>query len=62
MRNEPHFATLPIPAHQQGKAGTKKNIYYNRNAMRKQFRHSINELIKKYGFSHPIDPNSSFDK
>jgi hypothetical protein len=55
-------STLLIPAQQQGKAGTGKHIYYTRDGMSRQFRHSINELIKKYGLSHPIEPNSSFDK
>jgi len=55
-------STLTIPAQQQGKVGTGKNIYYTRDGMSKQFRHSINEFIRKYGFSHPIEPNSSFDK
>jgi hypothetical protein len=55
-------STLAIPAQHQGKAGTGRNTYYTLDGMSRQFRHSINELIKKYSLSHPIEPNSSFDK
>lgn len=54
-------STLRIPAQEQGRAGRGKNIYYNREGMSKQFRQFINELVRRYGFSHQIEPHSGFD-
>ena len=54
-------STILIPAQQQGRQGKGKHIYYTRDGMSKQFRHLINELIKKYRFSHPAEPNAPYD-
>lgn len=45
-------STILIPAQERG---------YTREGMSKVFRRFINELVKKYGFSHPIEPHSGFD-
>jgi len=56
------YSTIDIPAQQQGKQGKGKGVYYMLDGMSKSFRKFINELLKKYKFSHQIEKGSSFDK
>ncbi|KQK25577.1 hypothetical protein AR438_08195 [Chryseobacterium aquaticum] len=43
-----------IPAQNQGKTGKGEDAYYLLDGMSKPFRRYINELLKKYNFSHQI--------
>ena len=56
------FSSIEIPAQKQGKQGKGDKVYYLGNGMSKSFRKFINSIIKKYNFSHQIQPGSYFDK
>ncbi len=55
-------SSTDIPAQKQGKHGKSENVYYTLDGLSKSFRHFINELLKKYSFSHQIKLGSMFDK
>jgi hypothetical protein len=46
--------SFDIPAQDQGKTGHGKEVYYTKDGMSKPFRKYINDLIRKYHFSHEI--------
>ena len=49
---------IEIPAQKQGKQGKGKEIYYISDGLSKSFRLFINQLLKKYKFSHQIKTGS----
>lgn len=53
---------IDIPATKQGRQGKGKNIYYTLDGLSKSFRQFLNDLLKKYDFSHQIKGASLFDK
>ena len=55
-------SSIEIPAQKQGKVGKGNEVYYVGNGMTKSFRQFINSIVKKYQFSHQIQPHSNFDK
>ena len=55
-------SSIEIPAQKQGKQGKGDKAYYLGNGMSKSFRKFINSIVKKYNFSHQIQPGSHFDK
>ncbi len=54
-------STIDLPAQQQGKQGQGQDVYYISDGLSKTFRKHINEMLKKYSFSHQIKSGSSFD-
>ena len=55
-------ADIEIPAQKQNKQGQGDKAYYLGDGMNKTFRQYLNGLLKKYHFSHQIQPGSNFDK
>jgi hypothetical protein len=55
------YSSIDIPAQKQGKHGDGKNVEYTADGLSKSFRKFLNELLKKYGYSHQIPKGSSFD-
>ena len=55
-------SSINIPAQKQGKVGQGKDAYYMLNGLSKSFRQFLNDLLKKYNFSHQIKEGSAFDQ
>jgi hypothetical protein len=55
-------SSIEIPAQKQGKQGQGEDAYYILNGLSKSFRKHINDLLKRYDFSHQIEPGSTFDQ
>jgi hypothetical protein len=55
-------SSIDIPALKQGKQGQGNNTYYTLDGLSKSFRQFLNNLLKKYNFSHQIKVGSMFDK
>jgi hypothetical protein len=55
-------STIEIPAQKQGKHGQGKDAYYLFDGLSKSFRQYINNTLRKYNFSHQIEPGSAFDR
>jgi hypothetical protein len=47
-------SSIDIQAQKQGKVGTGNNAYYLSDGLSKSFRHYLNDILKKYSFSHQI--------
>jgi hypothetical protein len=47
-------SSIPLEAQKQGKIGDGKDAYYIADAPSKKFRLFLNDLLKKYNFSHQI--------
>ena len=54
-------SSIDIPAQKRGKQGQGENAYYIASGLSKSFRHFINNMLKRYAFSHQIRPGSTFD-
>ena len=55
-------SSIDIPAIKQGRQGKGKETYYALDGLSKSFRHFLNDMLKKYNFSHQIKAGSMFDK
>jgi hypothetical protein len=55
-------SSFNIPAQNQNKVGEGDNAYYLGEGLSKSFRQFLNELLKKYNFSHQIKEGSAFDQ
>jgi hypothetical protein len=55
-------SSIDIPALKQGKHALGKDTYYTLDGLSKPFRQFLNDLLKKYNFSHQIQASSMFDK
>ncbi len=53
---------IDIPAQKQGKVGEGNSAYYTADGLTKSFRQFLNDLLKRYNFSHQIKAGSSFDR
>lgn len=51
-------SSVDIPATKQGKQGEGKNVYYVLDGLSNSFRQFLNNLLKKYNFSHQIKAGS----
>ena len=56
------YAASVEPAQNQNKVGEGDNAYYLGEGLSKSFRQFLNELLKKYNFSHQIKEGSAFDQ
>ena len=55
-------SNIYIPTQTQGKVAEGDAAYYTGDGLSKPFRQFLNDLLKKYNFSHQIKAGSSFDK
>jgi hypothetical protein len=55
------FFSLSDSRTEKGRAWKGKNINYIGDGMSEQFRPFITDLVRKYGFSHPVEAGSKFD-
>ena len=56
------YSSIDIPALKQGKQEHDNNTYYTLDGLSKSFRKFLNNLLKKFNFSHQIKDGSMFDK